>query len=455
MNFELNCYDPTDSQRPHVKQAAFISSILGHTGDDILKIHGVAGRGGAKTVTTVLTAFAAALDDPGSVGLVTAPTYDALGAIWVSAWEEIVPRELYTYADGGKLGRRITLFNGTNILLRSRHINNPRRGRDATRGININWWLDDESAIGFDKEFYTNTLACIRRVGKRRFAACITTPVLGPYYDLVHSDGHLCHHWTSADNPHLPSNWVNEISQQMSQRQLEREILGQWVALEGLVWRSWSDEDWPNGNVYRQNISSRGYYLFLDLGVGNGAYVIVKCIPGVSVGRNSPLDNLWVATAELMPVHDGSASRALALIKRQFGVPQMIVSGADMTTRSSADAKTPLYFARSIFGGVPVKSISGWQADKQIQYDMLDYLIRSHDGVRRFCVHSNFVSLEQEAKRGVKELVKQDSWPDNAGKVRGVFFQKEGRLEHVRDALLYGAVGVMSPPMHIPTGRHG
>ena len=41
----------------------------------------------------------------------------------------------------------------------------------------------------------------------------------------------------------------------------------------------------------------------------------------------------------------------------------------------------------------------------------------------------------------------QDEWDDETGQ-NANYLPKEGRLEHVRDALLYGTVGAMSPPSY-------
>lgn len=452
--YSLNCCDPTDQSCPHNPQAELIRRILNHTGDATLKIHGISGRGGGKTACSVIITAAAAFDDPGSVGLVTAPTYDELGAIWVQSWEEIVPPELYRYRDGGKLGRRIEVANGTIILLRSRHINNVRRGRGAMRGINATWSVNDESAKGFDREQYVNQHACIRRHGKRRFNVCITTPVLGDYYDLVHSPNHNVVHWTSRDNPWLPPGWVDDLATEMSSAQAEREIEGKWVALEGLVWKTWKNKEWPRGNIHEHKFRpGNPFYLFLDLGVGNGAYVIVQLAPGRPMGPSLQASSVWVACAEFTPQHDGSASRAFQKIKQIYGTPCMIIGGADMGTRASTDALDAMYFARQVFGGgVPVQAVSGWQASKQVQYDRLSYLIlQEATNERRFCISKHFVSHSPDAKRGIRELMVQDTFPDNAGKVKGVFLNKEGRLEHIRDALLYGAVGIMSPPKMMAT----
>jgi hypothetical protein len=350
----------------------------------------------------------------------------------------------------------ITLVNGSRLLMRSRHVDNPSRGRDVARGLDVSFVIDDEAAEGFDLQAYTNISACCRRASKHRFYACCTTPRLNEYHDLATSSGHQVIYSSSRDNPHLPDGWVDELASQMSQKQAEREIDGRWVDLEGLVWDAWSMEKWPNGNIHPCRFDrSKPWYLFLDLGVGNGAYIVVQRHKAELYGNEIFRGNVWVAVAQVTPVHDGSASRAFQILYQNFGNPVHVVAGADVHTRANTDAKTVAYFAEQIFGAVPITPITGWLADKQIQYDRMSYLISSVTGERRFCASEHLVTLgcDERHMRGVLELMKQDTWPENAGKVRGVFLSKEGRLEHIRDALLYGAVGLMHPPNFGKTGQ--
>ena len=126
-----------------------------------------------------------------------------------------------------------------------------------------------------------------------------------------------------------------------------------------------------------------------------------------------------------------------------------------MNTRAITDAKTSRHYVRQVWGGeVPVTPVSGVWADKQIQADQMGYLIKcAADGGRRFCVSKDMVCMDADSKRGINELMSQDTWPENVGKMRGVYLNKDGRLEHVRDALLYGAVGQMAKPSNNKTSR--
>jgi hypothetical protein len=399
----------------------------------------------------VLLALRTCIDEPGTRGVVLSPTYRTLKDVFIQTWCDTVPPELYSIKWGDMT---IELVNGSKILLRSRHVDNPNRGKDANRGLDVNWVIDDEAARGYDAEQYSNMLACIRRPGNLRFYACTTTPLLNEYHDLATSDGHTVVYSSSRDNPHLPEGWVDDLASQMSPQQAEREIDGRWVALEGLVWGTWDDSIWPEGNIHEHTFSAKlPWYLFLDLGVGNGAYVAAQRVDATHRGRRLFDGGVWVVVAELTPLHDGSASRAFQRLLDNFGRPSKVVAGSDINTRASTDGKTAMYFVRQAFGGaVPVVPVQGWIADKQIQYNRLLYMMAAATGERRLCVSKNLISLDGDAGRGVMQLVKQDTWPERAGKARGVFLEKDGRLEHIRDALLYGAVHV-SPPRMTKSGH--
>jgi len=383
--------------------------------------------------------------------------------VFFATWEDTVPRTLYEY---NGTTRTIELVNGSKLLLKSRHINNPRRGRDAAKGLNVNRVADDEAAMGFDKTLYNNALACIRRPGLISYYICYTTPILNEYHDTATAKGHILIHCSSRENPHNAESYVPDMLAEMSAQEAEREIEGRWVALEGRIWREWDngktgskiDRFWPESNVHKHVYNPRlPYYLFLDLGVGNGAYVVVQRLEALRHGNTGDRvfpGSVWVAVAELMPSRDGSASRAFQIIDQNFGTPIRVISGADMDTRASTDAKTARHFVRQIWGGdVPITPVSGVWADKQIQEAQLSFLIKSAAGDRRFCVSQDMVVLDKDSKRGINELMKQDTWPENVGKMRGVYLNKDGRLEHVRDALLYGAVGQMAKPSNNKTSR--
>jgi hypothetical protein len=324
--------------------------------------------------------------------------------------------------------------------------------REVIKGINLAWAIDDEAAYKFDEQKYLDIDAAIRVDTPYRFHDTLSTPKLGPYKDLVESPGHNLVHTTSFENPHLPPDWAENMAAQMGQEYMEQEILGRWVALSGRIWKHWSNEDWPAGNIHRHKHNHREpYFLFFDLGVASSAWLIIQAVEPIHKGRTLwNHDPVWVVTAEYMPRRDGSVDSILRQIKQDFGQPARVVAGADLTTRSSTDAKTANWFVIRHFGQVPTTPVKGaLLGDKEIQHAQLSYGIKDTRDRRRFCASSNIIrplegKKRSKDKRGIIELMEQDQWPE---KVTGMtFLPKEHRLEHVRDAAMYGAVACMFPP---------
>jgi hypothetical protein len=414
--------------------------------------HLVGGRGVGKSIIVGVKALQVMLDEPGTRGCILSPTYQKLRDIFLAAWEDIIPPELYRI---NRSEMTINLINGSRVYLRSRQVNNPGRGKFALKGIDVSWIIDDEAAEGFNMEVTTNALASCRRPGRNRFYACVTTPLLNEYHQFATSDGHQVIHCTSWDNPHIEKEFLDQVEAHMSPQQAKRELYGQWVALEGRCWDTWSNKPWPKGNIHDYTYNPDfPVYLWLDLGVGNGAFLAVQPVPAEHLGRRIYSGSVWVVVGEFTPKHDGSADRAFQRFSDFYGQPAGIVTGSDVDTRGTAINLTPHYFASQTFPGTPVYPIKGWVADKQIQYSAMLSMIFSVSGERRLCISRDLRSFDKEANRGVKEVIEQDQWPEGAGKHRSTLFNKEGRLEHVRDALLYGCTHI-NPPQMMPGRKPG
>jgi hypothetical protein len=363
--------------------------------------------------------------------------------VFLAEWQRIVPRDFYAL---NKADMTIHCVNGSTIYVRSRNVDNS--SREVIKGINLAWCIDDEAAYKFDEQKYFDTDAAIRISTPYRFHDTLSTPKLGPYRDLVESEGHNFVHATSYDNPHLPPGWAENMAAQMGQDYMEQEILGLWVALSGRLWDTWKNAPWPDGNVhYHEHDFERPYFLFFDPGVATSAWHIVQPVDPVDEygrrlwGSEFPV---WVVTAEFMPKRDGSVDRVLSEINEQYGAPIKVSTGFDVNTRASTDAKKPSFFITKHFGQVLVVPVTGWREDKEIQYNQLRYGILDTKGRRRLCVSKNLRQHYPETKRGILQMVEQDTVAEKGAH----FMPKEGRLEHCRDSLLYGGITTMFPPRH-------
>jgi hypothetical protein len=440
---KLNINDPTDSARPYLKQAQYLG--INVCGPKKSRSHLVGGRGCSKTTSGIIKLIRAATEwMPGLPGLWTEPTHRLCHDTFFTEWKKIVPRDFYTINLSDMI---VHCATGTDIYVRSRNVDNPQK--EVAKGPNYAWGFCDEMAYKFDKQKWIDIDASIRLNTPYLFHDTLSTPKLNEYKDLVESDGHNYIHATSYDNPYLPDGWAEDMAAQMGQDYMEQEILGRWVALSGRIWKQWSNDPWPNGNIHdHEHDYDKPYLLAFDPGVASSAWLIIQQVQpydeqGRLLWRHDPV---WVVTAELMPKRDGSVDTILSEIKQHYGAPMRVVVGADVGTRASTDAKTPKWFITRHFGSIPIKPVTGWIADKEIQQIQLSYGILDTRGRRRFCVSKNLIQHYPETKRGILQVMEQDTW---AAKDKDKdAMPKEGRLEHARDAAAYAGVGVMFPPKY-------
>jgi hypothetical protein len=435
--------DPTDPDTPFLKQCEYLG--ISRKGQGTSRSHWVGGRGSAKTTTGILLALRAVTEwMPGLPGCWTEPTYRLCHDVFLAEWRRIVPSDFYKL---NKADMTIHCATGSTIYIRSRNVDNSNR--EVIKGVNLAWGIDDEQAYKHDEQKYMDIDAAIRVNTPYRFHDTLTTPKLGPYKDLVESQGHNLVHATSYDNPHLPQDWAKDMAAQMGPEYMEQEILGRWVALSGRIWKHWSNKPWPEGNIHHhEHAYEEPYFLFFDIGVASSAWLIVQAVEPIDKhGRRLwGVDPVWVVTAEYMPKRDGSVDAILRQIKEEYGTPIRVVAGADLTTRSSTDARTANWYVTRHFGQIPVTPVTGWLADKEVQQSQLSYGILDTKGRRRICASKNLRQHHPETKRGILEMMEQDTWADSEKKKSSVALPKEGRLEHVRDALMYGTVAAMIKP---------
>jgi hypothetical protein len=442
---------------PHAKQQEITSYILAPSPGFTKQVDTMCGRGfGKSTIAIDLTTRVLSSDSRQRL-LFLEPDRNRMENVFIAEWIKIVPEELYKI----NFGKRIIEWkpNGAKLRYGHRDIrgNNARRA-NMYRGYNLSGVIDDESAEGFLREQQQNTFNCIRVQCDVMFYWTITTPQVGDYGRFIHEPGHKLFTGTSFDNVYLPRSTIEGwIRNNMSRDQVRREIYGELIALEGRVFREaklnsvGTDPDqehrWPRGNVnwdHPKFDDGKPWWLFCDLGSSTGAFVVVQNTE--SRGRFS--GPVWVAVADYCSDTDAYASRAFQRLKAEFGTPVGVVAGADIKTRSTVSGETVAYFASNIWGSVPIYPAGESRGEKMRQLDMFKFLICSSDDNRRFTVARDFISLEDESHRGVREcLLEYVHVPINERESGYIIPKgKDQPLCHVADALLMGAEMIMAPP---------
>ena len=448
---------------PHTKQMEILRHLFTPDPNAVKQVDIVCGRGFGKSLFCIFIACVALSSADNVIGLFLEPDWKRVIRVFLKKWFQHVPRELYTINKGEQC---ITWINGSLLFYGARNITGSySAAEDAQVGQDTTFVIDDEAALRCSYGMYTNNLATVRVPGPFRFYLTASTPRVGPYKRLVTAKGHAMFRGKSEDNPYLPKNYVEQLRLNMSVEQARRELEGEFVSLEGRIWKTAlyqpydpekTDEEnqsyaWPRGNrndLFPKFNPAKPWWLFCDLGGATGAYVVVQKTDAAYRGALLFRGDVWVAVAEMCPTTDANASRAFQALRTHFGTPVAVVAGKDISSRDSVQGRTVAYFAFQIWGNVGVIPIDESVFSKQIQYDRLSFLMQSADGNRRFTVAREFLSLEPESRRGVREMINEDEWPPEEQRRPSDFLPKnrDNVVQHVRDALLMGTVAIMSPP---------
>jgi hypothetical protein len=419
------------------------------------------GLGFGKTLLGIQAAVLLLDNVKGAKILFLEPDVDRVSDVFLDEWYEHVPPTHYTIDKG----RRIIRWHNGNVLhYRARVITGSREQRiSKRRGIKYSHVIDDETALQFDIEQYQNTIARIRAHCSHKAYITLTTPQVGPYGRFLKRGGNLIFKGRTRDNHYLLAqqpDYESNLRGLMSAEQARRELDGELVALEGRIWKtavydpdpSNTDCAWPNGNRHDKWTSfqeGKPWWLFCDIGRATGAFVVVQQAEARHRGRLLFDEPVWVAVADLCPHKDANAMRAFQRLKDEYGRPQMVTGGEDINTGASTDGNTVAYFAQNTWGAnIPIMPVNERQVAKSIQYDRMNFLMCSANQERRFAIARDFVSLDIESKRGVREMVDEDAWPPEDKRRQSDFLPKgkDNVVQHTRDALLMGATAVMSPP---------
>lgn len=416
------------------------------------------GRGYGKSILSIYIATMALSLSSTEIGLFLEPDWKRVKRVFLKKWRQLVPKELYEINLSDQC---ITwLPTGSLLFYGPRNITGSQGAADDSQlGQDTTFVIDDEAALRCSETMYTNTLATIREPSNVRFYLTLSTPRVGSYQRLVQSDNHLLFRGHSDDNPYLPENYVSNLRKNMSTSQARRELDGEFISLEGRIWSDSlydpkvenKDTAWPKGNrndIHTKFDSDSPWWLFCDIGSATGAYVVVQQMPPVYRGRMLYSGVVWVAVADYCPNNDASAARAFQRLAELYGTPVVVVAGADISTRASTDGRTVSYYAQKVWGNVMIKPCNESVYNKLVQHDIFSYLICANGEDRRFTIARDFVEIDKDSRRGMKQLLNEDEYPELEDRKDNEFMPKGKKypLCHVRDAILMGSVEVMKPP---------
>ena len=435
---------------PHDKQSEFLA--LTGEGTGISTSHFVGGRGSGKTHAGAYKLLISALTYNSTLPhLWTFPSFRDCLDIGLRTWREAIPRALWEFRRGDM---QIVILPNTSketiIDMRSRMVDSS--GKDPFRGPTYCCALNDEPGKDKSNAAWQLILATLRHPrAARKWCDTTSTPRMGWYYNLVHQDGAHAVYATSYDNPYIDRHWVDGLMVDYSSEFARQEIMAEWISQSGRVWDNADlSEMWPRGNLHWHRYDpNRPYVLGFDLGVRSGWVIIQTVEPVNEYGQ--PVEghpSVDVIVGEYTPNNEG-AQQTLARIEQQFGLPTAICVGADVGTRSVADAGvTPAIVLRNRGWMMPMRVCKNPYASKQLQHMVLSGLWHNAKNQRRLCVSKDLFRGDAQNKRGVVEMVEQDTWPETERSGEYLVKDKKGGgvgLEDIRDALLYWAI-MMHPP---------
>ena len=442
MPYRLGVHNPAggNGHPPHVPQLEFLQ--LDRTKPGISSYHYVGGRGCAKTTTGVLLAARTAyLDMPCMQGVWSEPRYADIWVVFLPEWEHVVPHQLWELTLSK---REIRCHGGSVIKLVHRNVDNPHRRTNY--GRNNAWGINDEMAEKCNPRVWADLKASVRAPGAPfYFMDSMSTPEMGPYYDICHEPGALVVGACSYDNPFIPRENIEDMERSMSPEYAAQEIYGRWVQQEGRCWASFSEEAWPAGNIHHASWDpSLPWYLGMDLGQGYGHWLIVQYHDPINpkTGAREYPDQLRVAEVVAEGVqHQESIHPVLTRIASHYAQtrpPVMVATGHDVMTRGSTGPAPSLAITQR---GWECWYPTGELADKSIQGQVLAGMIANTMGERRLCISRDIQRHGPDRRSwGVLHCMMTDTFADPGSREK---YRKDkgdkgiSNCEDPRDSLMY------------------
>lgn len=284
----------------------------------------IGGRGCGKTAGDTAKAITYMCKHPGSRGAVICASTTVYNNIIAPEWEKWLPRKLIRTHYVQK--KHIILKNGSVVLFACA---DQKKEIDKLRGLDVAW-INYHEACHLLKYLRDVTLACVRQPGYPHHTWAGTTPRKGTWVhdeckkginqkDIEKGIEKETDTWyideiPSNANPYIDEQFIKDLTEKYSGAFYLQEVLGKWIALEGLVYPFDRDTHvWPNvpGGYQIDNII---------YGVDWGFAHPFVCLPILLV--RDKLLNPWVIIADeiyktRMSLDD--IDNALKNIKERYG----------------------------------------------------------------------------------------------------------------------------------------
>lgn len=277
------------------------------------------GIGAGKSFAGAVKALRRAIEHPGSLGLIGAPTYPMLrDATMRSVWQ-VFPEVVI--ANYNKTDGVLQLVNGSEILFRSTD------DADRLRGPNLAWfWLDEGPLCGYYA--WRVLKGRLRQAGYEVQGWLTGTPhgedAFYQDFEQEPQPGHTLYRASTRENLHnLPSTFIEDLG--YTGNFALQEIEGLFVSFEGLVYEyrpEWHNGEWvatgEDGNPRRPALKIGG----VDWGYSNPAVALPMYVTSEDVVYL--LDEFYERNVGLtgtsQTVGEGGQSEAILQFTRKYGI---------------------------------------------------------------------------------------------------------------------------------------
>jgi PBSX family phage terminase large subunit len=203
---------------------------------------------------------------PGSLGLITAPTYPMLRDATLRTFMELAGDAVLSF---NKAEMTLTIRGGGEVLFRS--ADNP----DRLRGPNLDWAHIDEGAM-CPPGTWEIVIGRLRANGKAGPCWITTTPN-GRNWLYQRREQFTTFKARTKDNPFLAPEFVLSLEKSYSGEFAKQELEGEFVSLEGMVYKMFSE------SVHildREDGEFTSWFLAMDEGYTNPAVILMVGVDG-------------------------------------------------------------------------------------------------------------------------------------------------------------------------------
>lgn len=335
--------------------------------------------------------------------------------------------------------------NGSILYPRHRWITgSPEHAADMVRGPNLHLIIDDEAAIDFSQEFYTNAMGRLRLPGEVCGYVTLSTPKVGPYGNMIAMAGHRHFQGKSSDNEaNLRVGFLASIRAQMTEMQARRELDGELIALEGRVWTCWNDAVNISTEMYNRN---KPYLLAGDIGVQSSWLIIQRYNDHYTIVGEYHADS-------------GGTRDDLPFVLAKWGRPSKIIVGQDVRSNSVAGGDSAAIEIKKALERermstsvqiVTPTEIDPAYRDKFIQYEACCTALElGRIRLSAGCTSAHgYAHTYGNKARSFYNMIQQDAWPKPGAAhwfAKDKLKKRESAIEDTRDAFMYFSVVEFTP----------